>query len=58
MATPSNPHLASSRPGKALAALLAGGILFVIGIGGSSALLGATGASGNHAALYQRATAA
>jgi hypothetical protein len=45
MVTPFNSLFASSRRSKALGVLVAGGILFVIGIGGSGALMGApTGA--------------
>ncbi len=45
MATPPTSLFASSRCSKAFGLLLAGGILFVIGIGGSGALVGAyTGA--------------
>ena len=46
MVTPSASHSASGRHSKALGVLVAGGILFVIGIGGPGALLGAsTGAT-------------
>jgi hypothetical protein len=38
----SNPHYASSRRMRPLGLLVAGGILFVIGIGGSGALMGAS----------------
>jgi hypothetical protein len=45
MATSSNTLFASSRRSQSLGLLVAGGILFVIGIGGSGALVGAyTGA--------------
>jgi hypothetical protein len=47
MATP-NSLFASSRRSKAFGLMVAGGILFVIGIGGSGALVGAyTGAPAN-----------
>jgi hypothetical protein len=46
MVTPSNSRITSSRRTKALTVLVAGGILFAIGFGGSGALLGAsTGAT-------------
>jgi hypothetical protein len=45
MATSSNALFLSSRRSQSLGLLVAGGILFVIGIGGSGALVGAyTGA--------------
>ncbi len=41
MATTSTPLFASSRHAKAFGLLVAGGILFVIGLGGAGALVGA-----------------
>jgi hypothetical protein len=47
MATSSTPLLGSPRRFSALGLLLAGGILFVLGLGGSSLLLGSDCAAGH-----------
>jgi hypothetical protein len=58
MATPSNTLFASSRRSTALGLLVAGGILFVIGIGGSGALMGTyTGAISRSAVVQTRGAA-
>jgi hypothetical protein len=58
MATPSNTLFASSRRCKAWGLLVAGGMLFAIGIGGSGALLGAyTGANSLSAVHHANGTA-
>jgi hypothetical protein len=53
MATPPNTLFASSRRSKALGLLVAGGILFVIGIGGSTALVGAYTGAMTKSAVHQ-----
>jgi hypothetical protein len=57
MATPSNTLFASTRRTKAFGLMVAGGMLFAIGVGGSGALFAAyTGASaGNSVARVHSA---
>lgn len=58
MATSSNTLFTSSRRSQSLGLLVAGGILFVIGIGGSGALFGAyTGLLAQGSAVHARVAA-
>ncbi len=57
MATPSNTVQASNGRGRALGVLLAGGILFVIGIGGSGVLSGASGGAGVESTIQSNGAA-
>ena len=58
MATPSNSLVACSRRSKALGRLVAGGILFVIGIGGTGVLVDTyTGVGTQSASVAMRGAA-